>query len=236
MWVISLPQFIHNARQFYDHYHRSGSTILCGVVGGQRTWVQVFCNGGVAAGWALGYLALRGPGERPVDFSTDPLGSWLVLAVLSSVASACGDTWASELGSVASPAAPRLLTTLEPVPRGTNGGVSLAGLAFSALGGLTVGASHYAVLCLAGVAPASQCWLVGMGTLAGLLGSLVDSLLGATLQFSGVETKTGRVVDRPGPGVRWVCGRALLDNHAVNLVSSAITSVLVPCLAASFYS
>lgn len=73
---------------------------------------------------------------------------------------------------------------------GTNGGVSWVGLLVSALGGLTVGLSYYltvlytvdaVVLELA----APQWPLIIVGGIAGLFGSLLDSILGATLQYSG---------------------------------------------------
>lgn len=73
---------------------------------------------------------------------------------------------------------------------GTNGGVSGVGLIVSVLGGLIVGLFYYiaviytvdsAVLELA----APQWPIIVMGGIGGLLGSIIDSILGATLQYSG---------------------------------------------------
>ena len=48
--------------------------------------------------------------------------------------------------------------------------------------------------------------------------------------FSGQETD-GNMVERPGDGVTHVSGTAILDNHAVNLLSSALTSLIMPRIA-----
>jgi len=69
-----------------------------------------------------------------------------------------------------------------------------------------------------------------VGGLAGLLGSSIDSLLGAILQYSGLDKDSGVVVQHPGPGVQHISGMPLLDNHSVNLLSSWITSLLTPRL------
>lgn len=73
---------------------------------------------------------------------------------------------------------------------GTNGGVSWIGLICSIIGGLVIGLFYYitvlntvdtAVLQLA----APQWPIVVVAAFSGLFGSVLDSILGATLQYSG---------------------------------------------------
>jgi uncharacterized membrane protein len=75
--------------------------------------------------------------------------------------------------------------------KGTNGGVTIGGLVFSFIGGLIVGIAYYiSVVQLVDtgslLASPPQWPLIFAGGIAGLIGSVVDSLLGATLQFSGI--------------------------------------------------
>ncbi len=139
----------------------------------------------VANGGAAG-LALLGP---------EPLAS---AAFLGAVATAAADTWATELGLLAGQP-PRLVTSLRPVPAGTSGGVTVAGLLASGAGAAAVGLAAQ-VTRRAGDARGvdwnvggagggdawAVLWRVGAGTLCwaliGVVGALVDSLLGATLQ------------------------------------------------------
>ncbi len=169
---------------------------------------------------------------------------------------------------------PRLLTTWRHVPPGTNGGVSPAGFACSAAGGLAVavvfalsgaaacawgpvptggsicatavtqlaaagaverqGWGAYVVQQLGSWGPAGLLPVAAVGLVCGLAGSLLDSLLGATVQYSGVHEATGRVVQAPGPGVRHVCGVALLSNDGVNALAAACSSALGAWLLAAW--
>jgi uncharacterized membrane protein len=86
--------------------------------GGQRNWIQVVCNGGTATVFSFLYMLEAGCREKPIDFRTSYYESTYALAVLGALACSCGDTLASELGSVWSKQAPRLVTSFRKVPRG----------------------------------------------------------------------------------------------------------------------
>ena len=133
---------------------------------------------------------------------------------------------------------------------GTNGGVTWLGLSASLGGGLFVGVMCYlgTLVCTIGqpllpVMPAtimpcpiglqvalSQWPVVVLGLVGGLMGSLVDSLLGATLQFSGYDLKLKKVVNRPGNDptvVLPINGVNVLSNNQVNLISSLIMAIVI---------
>ncbi|XP_003692221.1 transmembrane protein 19 isoform X1 [Apis florea] len=201
----------------------------------QRSWVHVLCNGGMATQLALLYLLDVGCQERPIDFDKYYRSSWLSIGILGAIACSNGDTWASEIGSVIASKDPFLITTLKRVPRGTNGGISWAGLFMSFLGGIIVGLSYYltvlitvdtVVLQLA----TSQWPVIIIGGIGGFIGSVIDSVLGATLQYSGINEK-GFLVEHPGKGVKHISGRQILDNHSVNLFSTVIIGLSLPGIA-----
>ncbi|XP_048755711.1 transmembrane protein 19-like isoform X2 [Ostrea edulis] len=205
--------------------------------GGQRNWVQVMCNGGIAAIFAVQYMFHVGCKEVIIDFSHQYSPSWLAMAVLGALACSCGDTFSSELGSVFSRnTEPRLITTFQKVPRGTNGGITAIGSFFSVLGGGIVGLAFYLtqifLLSESFLNKGPPQWpILLVGILMGYIGSFIDSFLGATIQYSGYDRRRGCVVEHSGSDIDYISGMELLDNHSVNLLSSLISALITPKLA-----
>jgi uncharacterized membrane protein len=159
---------------------------------------------------------------------------------MSAFACCNGDTWASELG-ILSKADPVLITTFEKVPRGTNGGVSLWGLFVSFVGGVFIGIFYYIATILlvddeSLLNSPAQFPIIILGGIAGLVGSLIDSFLGATCQFSG-QTEEGFIVENPNEAIKKISGTfRLLNNHSVNFISCVVTAVVIPVIASGFWS
>ena len=118
------------------------------------------------------------------------------------------------------------------MPIGTNGGISLSGCLFSLFGGLIIGISYVIgnmIFCRSDQLINTSTITIQLllyCTLFGLVGSLIDSLLGAILQFSGYDRERNVTVQKPGPSVERISGRNILSNNQVNLFSSFLTSIL----------
>jgi uncharacterized protein (TIGR00297 family) len=176
--------------------------------GDTRDAKQALANGGVALLCSLGLLV-----------SSD--GVWAG-AFLGALSTANADTWATELGTL-SRGEPFSLTRLERVPRGTSGAVSALGLTATAAGALAIGlvaaAAHGAFL----LSPA-RVLIVALG--AGWVGSLTDSLLGATLQAgyhcAACDRCCEGAVHHCGGAARRVRGLPWLDNDGVNLAATSL--------------
>jgi uncharacterized protein (TIGR00297 family) len=102
-----------------------------------------------------------------------------LLGFSGSVATACADTFSTEIGQA--DGEPRLITTFEKVPVGTNGGVSLPGFGAAVLGSVLI-----SLVCLTFVSSGASAhirtsfFLVCL--VSGFLGSVVDSFFGATVE------------------------------------------------------
>mmetsp|Transcript_2093 Transcript_2093/g.3074 ORF Transcript_2093/g.3074 Transcript_2093/m.3074 type:complete len:358 (-) Transcript_2093:91-1164(-) len=152
------------------------------------------------------------------------LGNRLTLACVAFFACCAGDTWASELG-ILSKHPPRLvLAPWKSVPPGTDGAVSWVGLAASAAGGLCMGLT-YGLFMISTVALREIISLAWIGTLGGLGGSLLDSILGYTIQATYYDTEAQMIVKQSSATTRRE-GIAFLSNEAVNFVSTAGTAAL----------
>ncbi|MGA7746527.1 MAG: DUF92 domain-containing protein [Candidatus Aquilonibacter sp.] len=126
-----------------------------GKQGARDAW-QVGANGGVATLAMLASLHYGPP---------------MLAAFAGALAAASADTWATEIGTLAR-GEPRSILTFRPLATGLSGGITLQG-SLAQLGG----AALIALVALSlHVAPF---WPVFAG---GVIGSIADSVLGATLQ------------------------------------------------------
>ncbi|MCX7656593.1 MAG: DUF92 domain-containing protein [Treponemataceae bacterium] len=195
------------------HFRREQKELL-GVAtiqekGDQRDALQVFANGGVGMVSAVLYAVTS--------------QHLFLVAFFVSFAAATADTWASELG-VLSRGRPRSIINLKPVERGISGGVSFMGCVASFVGSLFITALVFVV------EPSHAFRFWGPVLIGGFMGSLVDSILGATLQAQYRCTKTGRLVERPVSDSlenMLVKGIAWINNDMVNFFSILIVTVTV---------
>ena len=107
----------------------------------------------------------------------------LMAAYLGSVATACGDTLASEIGQTFK-GEPRMITTLKKAKRGTDGAVSWLGEGAALFGSLAIAVLAYVLI-------KEDMILLLVATAGGFIGTNIDSLLGATLQQKGYLSNNG---------------------------------------------
>ena len=240
-WVwFALMFFFFVSSSAFTHYKEKAKKKVAREFdkGGVRDFWQVAANGLAPAGCALLY-ALN---PSPAFFA----------AFAAAVAAVNADTWATELGVLAE-SKPRLLTTLRRVPKGTSGAVSSLGLGVALGGSLFVALSaaslawlnnYFAPLLAASplaqlfpVQPAAGLAFVLVVTVAGVTGSLVDSILGALVQRMHWCPKCRKLTEREvhtcgtrtefRQGLRWV------DNDVVNFLSAVAAAATAVGLTAA---
>ncbi len=192
--------------------------------GSQRDAGQVYANGGIA--WLI--MIIYSLTNEPAYF----------FAYLGTLAAVQSDTWATEIGTMWPNPKARLITTMKPVPVGTSGGVSFPG---------TLGAFAGALLICASAIFMQVSWVIDFGItqsflligFSGLLASLVDSFLGATVQAQYYDPVREKVTERTesyrGDGTvvknKLIKGSHYVNNDVVNTLCA-----LSGCALAFFFS
>ncbi|OCT44706.1 DUF92 domain protein [Cladophialophora carrionii] len=222
---------------------------------GPRTSIQVLANSGCASILCAVHLWLYGYGSLPArskgGSKQDNIPDVLLLGIMANYAAVTADTLSSELG-ILSNSQPVLVThPWRVVPEGTNGGVTLAGLLAGAAGGAAIAATSVLFLTFS-TGPTLNIVRTFLAlTVLGAMGTLLDSLLGAILQASVVDRRTGKIIEGRG-GARVLVkskskpqtqsqehartdsgeesrlvnsGTDILDNNQINLLMASIVSV-----------
>jgi uncharacterized protein (TIGR00297 family) len=205
--------------------------------GGARDALQVLANGGVATVCAVAWA-----------FTYDL--QW-AMAFAGAYAASTADTWATEIGTLAS-RPPRSILTLRRLPTGMSGGITLRGTLAEFAGALWIGIIAPPAIVLAyvfgsfdfgwsfayanelEVVPLAAAIFVAAISMAGVVGATVDSLLGATLQ----ELRRCDTCDRTcetnphacGNPTRRVRGLPGISNDAVNFAATLAGAIVATLL------
>ncbi|CCU77101.1 DUF92 domain protein [Blumeria hordei DH14] len=200
-----------------NHEFKSKLTILESVKSGTgvgRTHIQVFANSGVASILTLlhTYFLYQNNSTTMPNKCLPWPADLLTLGIIANYAAVAADTFSSELG-ILSKSQPRLITSwnLRKVPPGTNGGITLLGIASGFLGSLIISTASLALLPLChythketgkeiptGWSDINKLKFIIAMTMWGTMGSILDSVLGGLLQRTVVDAKSGKVIESAG--------------------------------------
>lgn len=140
---------------------------------GIRSYENVFSNSTAALALAVAYGVFP---EHSLP---------IIYAYMGTVATATGDTLASEIGTTAK-GRPIMITTLKPSEPGIDGAVSILGELAAIFGSAVIGVLGY----LLGITD-NLLLAVLITTAGGFIGTNIDSFLGATLQKRGLLSNSG---------------------------------------------
>ena len=191
---------------------------------GPRTSVQVIANSGCATLLCLFHVFRYGIGtSAPCSSFTandHAFASLALFGIIANYVSVTADTLSSELG-ILSKQQPFLITNpAQRVAKGTNGGVTLAGIGYGFLGAAVIAGTSMLFLPVCSTQPSTLLpstlksffvrtdpapwtptvkvvFALSLG-IYGAMGSLLDSLLGALLQASVIDRRSGKVVEGAG--------------------------------------
>jgi len=170
---------------------------------GQRDFYQVLANGGVPT---IIFIVIFLSGQ-----------SYLYVLYLISIGAAAADTWATELG-IFSNKDPFLITNFKSVKPGTSGAISLPGSIASLVASSLIACSGFLFIMFSW----NNFFII---TLCGFSGSVIDSILGATVQgqykcnLCKDLTENKEHCSIP---TNLIKGKKWLDNDIVNIFSILI--------------
>lgn len=186
---------------------------MIGDKGERRDLAQVVANGGIGA-ICIAVLAYTG------NFL------WF-FCYLASICEAAADTWATEIGTLAA-RKPRSIITLRIIDPGMSGGVTILGTAAALGGAFLTGLSAVPVF-LHFQNIENLFFKVIIAALAGFVGSIIDSILGGSIQARYRCPVCRKITER-----KYHCrvttslagGIGLINNDIVNLLGTISAAVI----------
>ena len=169
----------------------------------QRDHSQVIANGGIS-----GILVV-------LNYYYN--SELLYFVYVSCISAVCADTWATEIGTIKKIKTVNILN-FKTVEQGSSGGISLTGMAGSALGAFIIPVTS---VCFLGE---NKFYWVFLITIAGLLGSLTDSILGASIQAQYFCNNCGKVTEH-----KYHCSSKTLLKKGFYRVNNDVVNFITSC-------
>lgn len=181
--------------------------------GGNRDYTQVIANGLPSFVFAWLYFFTKSPA--------------FILGFGTSLAAANADTWASELG-VLSKKKPVSIVTGKVLTSGMSGGITAFGTAASFLGGLLISTTFVVGYNIKYPNNGQATLFFLFCLLGGFLGSIIDSILGATIQGIFWNESTGMLSENrySSDENKLIKGCKYINNNLVNLFSVSLAAIL----------
>ena len=196
----------------------------------QRSAEQVCSNSIIASLCCVILLLLNSPKGRDACFDYSQFQAFLYAIVPGFYSCTTGDTWSSEIG-ILNKHQPISIVTFKRVPAGTNGGVSSLGSLIGFLGSFMIGILTAVLISYECAFYPSLFILITMiVTGCGVIGNILDSVLGATLQYSGWDEERKCVVRQPGENVKHISGKNILSNSMINFITSTVSGIICAIL------
>ncbi len=174
---------------------------------GVRDYMQVFANGG------LGGILVLGNMLYPSDL--------FYLIYISTLAAVCADTWGTEIGTLRKTQTYNILN-FKPIDQGVSGGISVQGTLGAMLGAFVI---SFSGIYWVNISIGGYLLLI---TLSGLFGSIVDSILGATIQAQYLCRTCKKITEKLfhcGEKTDHVKGIEWMNNDVVNLFAGVFGGV-----------
>ncbi|MEM3637097.1 MAG: DUF92 domain-containing protein [Conexivisphaerales archaeon] len=213
LWVVYLIIFFAVATLATKFRYNYKSTLHAAEEkGGARGVKNVLANGGLAALFAVLHW-----------FFNDSL---LAVLFVASIASSLSDTLATEIGLLSKGKPHYIANPSLEVEPGRSGGITLLGLTAELIGSVLFGIFAY----LIGIIGFRYIIVV---VIAGMLGSNIDSLLGATLQGYYICQICGQRTEKSvhcSENARRVKGLSWIGNNAVNILSASFAALVALAL------
>ena len=163
-----------------------------------RDIYQVFCNGGLS----LGLCILN------QNYASD----YIYYIYLATIASCMADSWATEIGNNFRGVTYNIMN-FNSIEKGVSGGVSLYGTLGSILGASIIGIIGFIfntpfIICITII-------------VSGVIGCIVDSILGATIQTRYLSIDNSKITESKGERCYYYTGIKFFNNNIINIMCTA---------------